>query len=152
MKCTNVLERRSRYLRILDRVFNIVAVSLLVSIEIAILNCHLNSPRSLGLLAPTAIMAGPTKSVILFKRTKPFTLFPRTMSSRTFPRQVSITSDHGSTDKFLDSSILSTPPPTMPKAAPLSILPLSSIIRSLAITSISSSPVSPTLFSSCPCS
>jgi hypothetical protein len=89
----------------------------------------------------SADMAGPTKSVMLCKNTKSFTVSSRTMSSRTFPRQVSITSDHGSTEKFDEPQVLAHPPPTIPKAAPLSILPLSSIIRSLAITSISSSPV-----------
>ncbi|TVY56223.1 putative proline dehydrogenase [Lachnellula suecica] len=67
----------------------------------------------------------------------------RCLSSRTVLRQSSYAPEHPSSEELSlpVSTTLSHPPPNMPRAAPLSILPLNSIIRSLAITSISSSRV-----------
>ena len=131
----------------------VAALTLLISYLISSL-----SSLEFNLLLPSSIfsllshfchylladMAGPTKATMFFKSRKPFTPPTKAMSSRTIPRQSSIASGHDSLEKFSsESSVLSEPPATMPKAAPLSILPLSSIIRSMAITSISSSPVCP---------
>jgi hypothetical protein len=86
-------------------------------------------------------MAGlikPSKSII--QQSSVFLIPIRGYSSKTLPRQSSLASDHGPRAKFS----LSAPPKTSPgtrAAAPLSILPLESIIRSLAVTSISSSQV-----------
>ncbi|KAL2063626.1 hypothetical protein VTL71DRAFT_5431 [Oculimacula yallundae] len=65
----------------------------------------------------------------------------RYISSQTLPRRSSITSDHASSDKYPIQSIDTTTSSTMPKPSPLSILPTSSILRSLATMSISSSPI-----------
>lgn len=73
-------------------------------------------------------------------------LSSRRISSQTLPRRSSITSDHTSSEKFPTAQPIAVrSPPKMPKPTPLSILPLSSILRSLATMSISSSPVRQTL-------
>lgn len=104
------------------------------------------------LLPPTSsfhtplAMAG-SKTKCAFQVRKVIAIHSRYNSSQALRRQSSLAAEHasaGSTDKFSVSEdpVLSHPPPNMPKSAALSILPLSAIVRSLAITSISSSPVS----------
>ncbi|CAL3972341.1 unnamed protein product [Diplocarpon coronariae] len=70
-------------------------------------------------------------------------LSTRRLSSRTLSRQASISSDRPPAASFAVSDPIdpSSNSPTMPKRPPLSILPLSSILRSLATMSISSSPL-----------
>jgi hypothetical protein len=100
-------------------------------------------PFALSLLREwiRAIMAGSTKTRMLLKSKQQFAIPKAYLSSQTLPRQSSIASDHASTHNFPAEPTFSHDPPKMPRAAPLSIVPLSSVIRSLAITSISSSPV-----------
>lgn len=89
-------------------------------------------------------MTGPRKTTVLLTKTKAITTSIR-FSSSSLPRQASLAASHVSSTNTvpqLDSAVVSTPPRTMPKSPPLSILPLSSILRSLATTSISSSRVS----------
>ena len=141
-----VLERRSRCVRVVDHILIILLPSFDFFPRIA---SSFSTTFSISVQWLTrscrysADMAGPTKTAMFFKSRKPFALQTRAMSSRTVPRQSSIASDHDSIEKFSisESQGLSDPPLTIPKAAPLSILPLASIVRSLAITSISSSPV-----------
>ncbi|PQE31456.1 proline dehydrogenase protein [Rutstroemia sp. NJR-2017a WRK4] len=68
----------------------------------------------------------------------------RQLSSRTSPLQSTYASEHSPAEAIQPLSLASNPPPTsdtMPKTSPLSILPTSAVIRSLAIMSVSSSPI-----------
>lgn len=68
----------------------------------------------------------------------------RQLSSRTSPLQSTYASEQPPAEAIQPLHLASNPPPTpgtMPKISPLSILPLSAVIRSLAIMSVSSSPV-----------
>jgi hypothetical protein len=90
-------------------------------------------------------MAASTKATKLLQRKSQFTsITTRCLSSQTLPRQSTYAPNYTSTEKYasLDSTVISSPPAKMPKPPPLCILPLSSLFRSLATTTISSSPVS----------
>jgi len=90
-------------------------------------------------------MARHIKTKLLFQSVKELHCTPRSISSQTLPRHTSFTSpDHGlasANRSAMSASPIETKPPPMSNYDALSILPLGGILRSLIVTSISSSPV-----------
>jgi hypothetical protein len=89
------------------------------------------------------VMRAPSKTMTLMLRRKAVTSIAK-YSSQSTPCQASFAANHVSSSTISSSysEIISRPPRPMPKSPPLSILPLSSILRSIATNSVSSSRVS----------